>query len=296
MKKWIEAARLRTLPLAASGIILGSIPDDGMAWSGHGFLWALITGILLQVLSNYANDYGDYKNGADQFRSHGPNRAVQSGLISQGQMLLAIVLIAALALLSGSYLIYRNLLVVNRIQDFWMMLVIGLGAIAAAYTYTAGPRPYGYMGLGDISVFLFFGWVGVVGTHFVLYDIISAQSIAGALFVGVMSVSVLHLNNMRDMDDDAKALKHTLALRMGWIGSKRYLYLLFLIGLASLGFWISSGNQVIQWSAMIPMMILATQGNQFAKENQPEKIDSYLKKFALACFFTVLILLIASFL
>ncbi|MEY4330137.1 MAG: hypothetical protein RL609_885 [Bacteroidota bacterium] len=296
MKKWIEAARLRTLPLAASGILLGGMPGNGTAWNSHGFLWALITGILLQVLSNYANDYGDYKNGADQFRSHGPNRAVQSGLISQGQMLAAIVVIATLALISGSYLIYKNLLEVNRIQDFWIMLGIGVGSIAAAYTYTAGPKPYGYMGLGDISVFLFFGWVGVVGTHFVLYDEISSQSIWGALFVGAMSVSVLHLNNMRDMDDDAKALKHTLALRLGWIGSKRYLLVLYVVAFSSLVVWISKSASAFQWLALIPLIGLMGKAKDIARENQPQNLDPYLKRFALTCFFSICLLLVSSFL
>lgn len=296
MKKWIEAARLRTLPLAASGILLGGMPGNGTAWNSHGFLWALITGILLQVLSNYANDYGDYKNGADHFRSHGPNRAVQSGLISQGQMLTAIVVLAALALISGSFLIYKNLLEVHRIKDFWIMLGIGVGSIAAAYTYTAGPKPYGYMGLGDISVFIFFGWVGVVGTHFVLYGEISSQSIWGALFVGSMSVSVLHLNNMRDMDDDAKALKHTLALRLGWIGSKRYLFALFLLSFTALVVWISKSQNFIQWLALIPMFFLLIHAKDIARENQPQHLDPYLKRFALTCFFSICLLLLSSFL
>lgn len=296
MKKWIEAARLRTLPLAASGILLGGIPSEGKEWNAMGLLWALLTAILLQILSNYANDYGDYKNGADSFRSHGPNRAVQSGQISQRQMLLAIGLMATLALFAGSYLIYENLLSVNRIQDFWIMFGIGLGSIAAAYTYTAGPKPYGYMGLGDISVFLFFGWVGVLGTHFVLYDEISSKSIWGALFVGAMSVSVLHLNNMRDMDDDAKALKHTLALRLGWIGSKRYLFFLFILAFVSLGLWILEGNNIFQWMGMAPMVVLATRWNNIAMENHPEKFDPYLKRFALTCFFSICLVLLTSFL
>jgi 1,4-dihydroxy-2-naphthoate octaprenyltransferase len=296
MNKWINAARPRTLPLAASGIILGGIPDDGQQWNLTGFLWALITGILLQVLSNFANDYGDFKNGADQFRTAGPSRAVQSGAISQSQMKWAILLLSVLTLIVGTFLIYNQLVLVNRMNDFWMMMGIGILAIIAAYTYTAGPRPYGYMGLGDISVFIFFGLVGVLGTHFVLYDELSTRNIYASLFVGAMSVAVLHLNNMRDMDDDAKALKHTLALRLGWIGSKRYLFALFITAFISIGLWILEGNNFMHWVAMIPMIVLATRWNDIAMENHPEKFDPYLKRFALTCFFTVFLVFLTSFL
>jgi 1,4-dihydroxy-2-naphthoate octaprenyltransferase len=181
-------------------------------------------------------------------------------------------------------------------NDFWMMLVIGVLAIIAAYTYTAGPRPYGYMGLGDVSVFIFFGLVGVLGTHFVLYDELSVRNIFASLFVGAMSVAVLHLNNMRDMDDDAKALKHTLALRLGWIGSKRYLFALFITAFVSIGFWILEGNNFMHWVAMLPMIVLATRWNDIAMENHPEKFDPYLKRFALTCFFAVFLVFLTSFL
>ena len=296
MNKWIDAARPRTLPLAASGIILGAIPDEGQLWNLSGFLWALLTGILLQVLSNFANDYGDFKNGADHFRSHGPARAVQSGTISQSQMKVAILVLSLITLFTGTYLIYTQLLQTERLNDFWIMLGIGIFAIIAAYTYTAGPRPYGYMGLGDLSVFVFFGLVGVLGTHFVLYDVLTFRNLFAALFVGAMSVAVLHLNNMRDMDDDAKALKHTLALRLGWIGSKRYLFALFLIAFVCIGLWILEGNNFFHWVAMIPMIVLATRWNDIAMENHPEKFDPYLKRFALTCFFTVFLVFVTSFL
>jgi 1,4-dihydroxy-2-naphthoate octaprenyltransferase len=205
-------------------------------------------------------------------------------------------LLSAITLGTGTFLIYSQLLVVNRMNDFWMMLVIGVLAIIAAYTYTAGPRPYGYMGLGDVSVFIFFGLVGVLGTHFVLYDELSVRNIFASLFVGAMSVAVLHLNNMRDMDDDAKALKHTLALRLGWIGSKRYLFALFITAFVSIGFWILEGNNFMHWVAMLPMIVLATRWNDIAMENHPEKFDPYLKRFALTCFFAVFLVFLTSFL
>ena len=248
------------------------------------------------MLSNFANDYGDFKNGADHFRSHGPARAVQSGTISQSKMKVAIALLSLITLFTGTYLIYTQLLQTDRLNDFWIMLGIGVLAIVAAYTYTAGPRPYGYMGLGDLSVFLFFGLVGVLGTHFVLYDVLTIRNLFASLFVGTMSVAVLHLNNMRDMDDDAKALKHTLALRLGWIGSKRYLFALFLIAFVCIGLWILEGNNFFHWVAMIPMIVLATRWNDIAMENHPEKFDPYLKRFALTCFFTVFLVFVTSFL
>jgi 1,4-dihydroxy-2-naphthoate octaprenyltransferase len=294
MKKWISAARPRTLPLAVSGILMGAMPLAGHSWDIQGTILAILTASMLQILSNLANDLGDFQNGADQVRSVGPSRAVQSGEITVSQMKMAIIWMMILSLLLGSLLIYQTLLVNNRWGDFWIMLGIGVSAIIAAYTYTAGPRPYGYIGLGDLSVFLFFGVVGVIGTHFVLYDQISTLLLPRVLFVGGMSVAVLHLNNMRDMDDDARAGKHTLALRLGWKGSKRYLIGLFLM--ASISLLLLDKTSWAQWFSLLPCLLLGISAWSIISENQPSRLDPFLKKFALACFFTVVLLIVTSFL
>jgi 1,4-dihydroxy-2-naphthoate octaprenyltransferase len=294
MKKWISAARPRTLPLAISGILMGAMPLAGNSWNIQGTILAILTASMLQILSNLANDLGDFQNGADQVRNVGPSRAVQSGEITVSQMKMAIIWMMVLSLLLGSILIYQTLLVNNRWGDFWIMLGIGISAIIAAYTYTAGPRPYGYIGLGDLSVFLFFGVVGVMGTHFVLYDQINTLLLPRVLFIGGMSVAVLHLNNMRDMDDDAKAGKHTLALRLGWKGSKRYLIGLFLM--TSVSLLMLDKTSWAQWFSLLPCLLLGISAWSIISENQPSRLDPFLKKFALACFFTVILLIVTSFL
>ena len=165
IKAWIEAARLKTLPLALSSPLMGSF----LAWSEGKFLWsvfilATLTTLLLQVLSNFANDYGDFTSGADSKNRIGPRRMLQSGLISASQMKVALVVNITLALIVGVLLIYFG----TQGKDIGVVLfflILGIVAIVAAIKYTVGKKPYGYMGLGDISVFLFFGLIGVMGTH-----------------------------------------------------------------------------------------------------------------------------------
>ena len=143
-------------------------------------------------------------------------------------------------------------------------------------------------------MFLFFGVVGVMGTHFVLYDQINTLLLPRVLFIGGMSVAVLHLNNMRDMDDDAKAGKHTLALRLGWKGSKRYLIGLFLM--TSVSLLMLDKTSWAQWFSLLPCLLLGISAWSIISENQPSRLDPFLKKFALACFFTVILLIVTSFL
>jgi 1,4-dihydroxy-2-naphthoate octaprenyltransferase len=201
-----------------------------------------------------------------------------------------VVLLAATTLLVGVLFLYQALWLNQRYTDFWMFLAFGVAGIVAAYAYTAGPKPYGYIGLGDLSVFLFFGLLSVIGMHYILFQTITKDSWLLAVFMGSMSVCVLHLNNMRDIDDDAKAGKITVALRLGWKRSKWYLYGLLLTGFAALvAFWF----QIFTLGLLlfiIPILFIRA----VDKIQEPFKLDPFLKKMALIVFFNAIFVFILT--
>ena len=281
---WISASRLRTLPLAASGILLGSVHVGKESMNVLTLTLGLITAFLLQILSNWANDLGDFENGADQVRLAGPSRAVQSGSITVHQMKMGVLIMALVTLICGVLFLYQSLWLNNRQVDFWIFLSFGLAGIIAAYAYTAGPKPYGYIGLGDLSVFVFFGLMSVLGMHYILYSSLDKAAFLLSIFMGTMSVGVLHLNNMRDIDDDAKAGKITVALRLGWRKSKLYLFALFVIGFGSLIFFIFPIYKASIALSIIPVAFFLS----IRKIQEPSKLDPFLKKLALVVFFNAI--------
>lgn len=207
---WLEAFRLRTLPLALSSVITGSlvaIADGKFNWII--VLLAMLTTVFLQILSNLANDYGDSAKGTDSHERVGPERTVQSGAISAKQMKIAIVLFAVLSLIAGMDLLYVAL------RDHLLILLlffgIGIAAIAAAIQYTVGKHAYGYHGMGDLFVFIFFGPVAVLGTYYLNAQSLNMGLLLPAFALGFLSVGVLNLNNMRDMDNDRVSGKNTFA-------------------------------------------------------------------------------------
>lgn len=242
MKKWISAARLRTLPLALSSIIMGAVLAQSVfmfRWDVFG--WAVLTTVLLQVLSNFANDYGDTKNGADTGDRIGPARAVQSGEITPKQMLNAILLTGMAALVSGIYLLY---IAFGGFASVYFRVFLGLGllAIVAAYTYTAGKRPYGYIGLGDISVFLFFGLTGVVASYFLYTLHFEWPLLLPGTACGALAMGVLNINNIRDMESDKKAGKITIPVRLGRQKALVYHWLLLAVAMAAAVAYVSLKN------------------------------------------------------
>lgn len=231
---WIRAARLRTLPLAVATVLAGSTVARQLSPSGFDypvFALTLLTTILLQILSNFANDYGDGVKGTDALRTHGNARAVQSGWITARQMKTAIVALAILCLLSGIALLIIAL--GNNWASLLSFLLVGLAAIAAAILYTVGPHAYGYRGLGDVMVFLFFGWVGVVGTAWLQVKQFLPAMLLPAFAVGLLATAVLNLNNLRDLEDDQKAGKITIPVRLGFQNGLLYHHLLVLAGCGS---------------------------------------------------------------
>jgi 1,4-dihydroxy-2-naphthoate octaprenyltransferase len=287
---WISASRLRTLPLAASGILFGAVHVGKEPVNILTLSLGLLTAFLLQILSNWANDLGDFENGADQVRLAGPSRAVQSGSITARQMKIGVLIMAMVTLICGVLFLYQSLWLNNRQLDFWIFLSFGLAGIIAAYAYTAGPKPYGYIGLGDLSVFVFFGLMSVLGMHYILYSNLDKSAFLLSIFMGTMSVGVLHLNNMRDIDDDAKAGKITVALRLGWRKSKLYLFALFVIGFGSLIFFIFPIFKASIALSIIPVAFFLS----IRKIQEPAKLDPFLKKLALVVFFNAIFVFILS--
>lgn len=228
---WISALRLRTLPLAAASIILAAgLAIQEQIFDLVIFSLALLTALLLQILSNLANDYGDAVSGADNETRVGPKRSMQTGLISQSAMKMAITLTTVLCFISG-----LSLLVVALGDDLhsWLLfLLFGLLAIVAAITYTMGKLPYGYRAMGDLAVFIFFGLLGVIGSYYLYAQTFNWWLLLPACSVGMLSVAVLNINNIRDMYSDKAANKTTLVVL--WGRKSAFIYHLFLVLMAPL--------------------------------------------------------------
>ena len=286
---WVEAARPRTLPLALSSIAMGSL----LAGTFHTFKWpvfffSVLTTVFLQILSNLANDYGDSVNGADHKGRSGPGRAVQTGKISLSSMLNAVIIFSGLSLLSGITLLF--LAFRTNFLPALLFLVLGLACIAAAITYTAGKKPYGYAGLGDISVFLFFGLTGVCGTFYLQAHTLPAVILLPAAACGFLSVGVLNINNIRDIESDRTAGKKSIPVRLGGLAARRY-HLLLLTGsvAATLGFVLSEFRhwQQLIFLGITPLLVL--NGLLVWKRQDPKGLDPLLKQLALSTLLFVLV-------
>ena len=217
---WLESLRPKTLPLGLIAIVTGSALAY---WTGHFelpiALLAILTAGTLQILSNLANDYGDAVKGTDTEERLGPLRGMQKGVITPAQMKKALIINVIISCVSGIALI---IVACKKPEDAIGFLVMGLLAIVAAITYTVGKRPYGYMGLGDISVLIFFGWLSVIGTCYLQANAFNIVTLLPATACGLLSVAVLNINNMRDLENDIQAGKNTLAVRLGASGSRIY--------------------------------------------------------------------------
>lgn len=252
-------------------------------------LFSALTTVFLQILSNLANDYGDSVHGADSKERVGPQRAVQSGDISKGTMKRAVFLFVVLSLLSGSYLLYISFGVDNRL--FMLFFLLGVVAIAAAITYTAGARPYGYAGLGDLSVLIFFGIVGVLGSYY-LYsqDIFHAGLILPALSIGFFSVAVLNVNNIRDIESDKAAGKRSIPVRIGREAATIYHWILLVAGWGcALIFTISNYQSVWQFIYLITLPLFIRNAVVIYKQESAETLDPYLKQMAISTFLFVIL-------
>lgn len=304
MTDWIQAARLRTLPLSMSGIIVGSfiakwrLEIAGVSWDWTVFALALLVTLLYQVLSNFANDYGDGIKGTDRLRvDEAEQRAVASGRISAHQMKNAVILFAVLSLLATVALLYQAFFKEGYISEFYIFVALGIACILAAIGYTVGKKPYGYLGLGDLMVFIFFGLVSVGGSYFLFTKTFEADILLPATAIGMLSAAVLNLNNMRDIESDRVSGKKTLALRLGFRNAMIYeMVLLQLPIILILVFLMMNGlHTEKKYYAFIVMIMLfptAALRRRILQTKEPRALDPFLKQIGMITMTTAILLAI----
>ncbi len=285
MKHWIEAARLRTLPLSVSGIIMGTFlaAEKGFVNITITVL-ALLTTVGFQVLSNFANDYGDGVKGTDNADRIGPKRTIQSGKISPKRMLNAMVITSVITAVVAVVLIYVAFGSENFVFSLTFFL-LGIASIVAAIKYTVGSKAYGYSGLGDVFVLLFFGWLGVVGSYFLYTKELDWLVFLPATSIGFLSVGVLNLNNMRDVESDKKAKKNTLIVKASLSFGKIY-HAILLLSAIYLSLLYTQLNYMtpFQLIFLIVAFPLGIHLWEVIKNNNPAELDPELKKLAISTF------------
>jgi 1,4-dihydroxy-2-naphthoate octaprenyltransferase len=343
LKAWISAARLRTLPLSISGILVGSafafskvinwrftlvylknlsINESGVVdylqSIGFGFSYiipilALITTLGFQVLSNFANDYGDGVKGTDNEDRIGPMRAIQSGIISPQEMKRGMIITTVLTLISAILLIYVSL-GIERLLVSLFFLVLGIAAIWAAIKYTVGDNAYGYRGLGDVFVFIFFGPVSVIGIYYLITKVVDWEMIFPSITVGLLSVAVLNLNNMRDVESDKKAGKNTIVVKMGLAKAKLLHYGFFVVAfvcaiISVLELFVSAmevsvyndeeifyANNYFTFLPLLAFIPLFIHLFKVKRTQSPALLDPELKKVALSTFLFALLCILSVYL
>ncbi|MFN1216253.1 1,4-dihydroxy-2-naphthoate octaprenyltransferase [Chryseobacterium kwangjuense] len=295
MSDWIKAARLRTLPLSLSGIIMGAfiakwrLYGEGGTWDWRIFALALLVTLLYQILSNYANDYGDGVKGTDAKRiNEAEARAVASGRITAKQMKNAVILFSALSLVATVALLYVAFFP-DFMKEFYTFIGLGVACILAAIGYTVGKKPYGYMGLGDLFVFVFFGLVSVCGSYFLFTKTFSWDMLLPGTAVGMMSMAVLNLNNMRDIESDRLSGKNSFALRIGFRNAMIYemvllqLPLVLILIFLGINGFIQSQNYYV-FIVMILLIPMAKLRRKIMSVKEPKELDPFLKQVGILTF------------
>lgn len=288
-KHWLEAFRLRTLPLAWSCIGMGGILAAVHAqFEAIAFALTLLTATLLQILSNLANDYGDYRTGLDGAHRVGPQRTVQAGKITAAAMRRMMGAFAGLSLVSGLVLLFWT--TYGAWYAFFGFLGLGVLAILAAIAYTVGKRPYGYAGLGDLAVLIFFGWVGVSGTFFLIAKDWNWLVLLPATSCGLLGTAVLNVNNVRDIASDQQSGKRSLPVRMGRARAVVYHYTLLGGALAATLLYVLL--QPLAFSELLFLLALPLfwrNARAVQQYHDPQKLDPYLKQLSLSTVVFVLL-------
>jgi 1,4-dihydroxy-2-naphthoate polyprenyltransferase len=279
---WIQAIRLRTLPLALSSIGMGSFLaafESRMRWPV--LLTAALTTIFLQILSNLANDYGDSLHGADNSQRSGPSRAVQSGAISSKRMKAAIIIFVILSLISGLLLLYISF--GNISIGFLTLFILGLISIGAALNYTMGKNPYGYAGFGDLFVIIFFGFVGVLGTYFCHVQKLNIEIALPALSCGLLAAAVLNINNIRDIESDKLAGKQSIPVRIGKKNAVIYHWLLLVLAIAAATIYVILNFRTYnQFLFLSSTPLLVYNATQVYSRSDAKSLDPMLKQMAIS--------------
>ena len=290
IKTWLNAFRLRTLPLAFSSILMGGFVAYSQGYSDPKILTlAFITTLFLQILSNLANDFGDSDKGTDNQNRIGPERTVQSGAISRSAMLKAIVTFSTLSLISGVSLIYFAFGLEYLFKSL-LFLLAGIASIMAALKYTMGKNAYGYRGLGDLFVFIFFGLLAVGGTYFLIAGDFNFWVLLPASTLGFFATGVLNLNNLRDHENDKLSGKNTLIVKFGFEIGQYYHMALIIGGIGFMAYYIFTFYTSIWWwleMLTLPLFFLSIKAVMNNKD--PRALDPELKKLALTtALFTLL--------
>lgn len=285
---WLSAMRLRTLPLALASIGLGSfLAAYQGAFNIKVLLLSALTTVFLQILSNLANDYGDTQHGADSKHREGPPRSVQSGTITSSVMRKAMTLFGVLSFTSGLLLIYVAL--GFNLSTFLFFLILGVLCIAAAIAYTAGKKPYGYAGLGDLSVMIFFGLVGVLGTFYLHTSQFDAINILPALSSGFFATAVLNVNNIRDIKSDKLAGKKSIPVRLGKQKAVIYHWILLTLGfLSAFIYTCLIFESYWQFLYFISIPLILKNGLAISEKDKAVELDPYLKQMAITTLVFVL--------
>ena len=292
IKVWLSAARLRTLPLSISGILVGnalSLNQPDFSWSL--FVLMLLTAISFQIISNFANDYGDGVKGTDNENRIGPKRVLQQGLLSKQVLKNGIIVMSLVALLLACILIF----VAFGAQSLaYGAVFFGLALLSvwAAISYTVGDKAYGYRGLGDLFVLLFFGGVGVLGSYFVQLKTFSWPVLLLGLAIGLFSAAVLNLNNMRDRINDGVVGKKTLAVLLGAKAAKRYHFILIGCAMLLITIVFLIASYTFFWIPFIALIPLIMHLIKVIKISDPKQFDPELKKVALSTFFLSVLIFI----
>jgi len=288
MNPWIVSLRLRTLPLAIAVISMGAVLAYDSGYCGWSiYIMALVTPVLLQILSNLANEYGDFDKGTDNDDRQGPIRSMQTGAITKKGMLRAMAFSGILAFLSGIYLLYISS---NSTTMFYAFLGLGIVAIAGAVYYTFGDNAYGYKGLGDISVFLFFGLLGVVGSYYLFAKSLDNLVWLPAITVGLFSTAVLNVNNIRDLDNDRSSGKITIPVRLGKSKAVNYHFLLLCIGwLASVIYIYMTYDQITDWLFLIITPLLIKNAITVRRLAGESALDPMLKQMVITTLLYVIL-------
>jgi len=286
LKTWLRAARLRTLPLSFSGILIGSSFAFSSNFDFDIFSSCLLITVLFQIISNFANDLGDAVKGVDDETRIGPERAIQSGMITKAQMKNAIIILSVLALIVVLQLLFRIDLSRNELLIF---SALGMMSIWAAIAYTIGKNPYGYRALGDLMVFLFFGLLAVVGTYYLYARSVVLEVVLIASSIGALAVAVLNLNNMRDREDDTLKNKKTMAVILGAEKAKRYHTAVLLISVLLFAAGISLSGYYWYFLGLVPLLRLVGHLKRVWQTENAREFDPELKVIALSSFMTSLL-------